>query len=36
MSFIEDMFKGNLGTGLAFGIGTLILGPIVIPLSEAL
>ncbi|MGA3174018.1 MAG: DUF5132 domain-containing protein [Syntrophorhabdales bacterium] len=31
MSFVEDMFKGNLGTGLAIGLGTLILGPVIIP-----
>ena len=32
MSFVEDVFKGgNIVTGLAMGIGGLILAPIVIP-----
>jgi hypothetical protein len=30
MALIEDMFKGNLATGLAVGIGVLLLGPTVI------
>jgi hypothetical protein len=30
MALIEDMFKGNLATGLAVGIGALLLGPTVI------
>jgi hypothetical protein len=32
MSFVEDVFKGgNIVTGLAIGIGGLILAPIVVP-----
>lgn len=31
MAFIEDVFKSDLGTGLAVGVGVLVLGPIVIP-----
>jgi hypothetical protein len=27
MPLIEDMFKGNLATGLAVGVGTVLLGP---------
>jgi hypothetical protein len=27
MALIEDMFKGNLVTGLAVGVGTVLLGP---------
>ena len=30
MALIEDMFKGNLATGLAVGIGAVVLGPTVI------
>jgi hypothetical protein len=30
MALIEDMFKGNLATGLAVGIGTVLLGPALI------
>ena len=30
MALIEDMFKGNLATGLAVGIGTMLLGPALI------
>ena len=30
MALIEDMFKGNLATGLAVGIGAVLLGPTVI------
>jgi Protein of unknown function (DUF5132) len=30
MALIEDMFKGNLATGLALGIGTVMLGPALI------
>jgi len=30
MALIEDMFKGNLATGLAVGIGAVFLGPTVI------
>jgi len=27
MALIEDMFKGNLATGLAVGIATVLVGP---------
>jgi hypothetical protein len=27
MALIEDMFKGNLATGLAIGVGAVLLGP---------
>ena len=30
MALIEDMFKGNLATGLAMGVGTVLLGPALI------
>jgi hypothetical protein len=30
MALIEDMFKGNLATGLAIGVGALLFGPTVI------
>jgi len=36
MSFIEDVFKGNLGTSLAIGLGALILGPVIIPVVGAI
>ena len=33
MSFVGDVFKGgNIVTGLAIGIGGLILAPVVVPL----
>ena len=31
MSFIEDVFKGSLGTSLAIGVGTLIIAPVLVP-----
>jgi len=31
MAFVEDLFKGNIVTGLAVGIGAVVLGPIVAP-----
>ncbi len=31
MAFIEDMFKGNVVTGLAVGIGTAVLAPVLMP-----
>ena len=31
MALIEDMFKGNAATGLAVGIGAVVLGPTVLP-----
>ena len=30
MALIEDIFKGNLATGLAVGVGAAILGPTII------
>jgi hypothetical protein len=30
MALIEDMFKGNLATGLAIGVGAVLLGPTVL------
>ena len=34
MAFLNDVFKGgNIVTGLAIGIGGLILAPVVIPLA---
>jgi hypothetical protein len=30
MALIEDIFKGNLATGLAVGVGVILLGPTVI------
>jgi len=34
MAFLDDVFKGgNIVTGLAIGIGGLILAPVVIPLA---
>ncbi len=36
MSFVEDIFKGgNLTTGLAIGLGTVILGPVIIPMVSS-
>jgi len=35
MAFFEDMFKGNLGTGLAVGIGAAVIGPLVAPVVGA-
>ncbi|HYZ41748.1 MAG TPA: DUF5132 domain-containing protein, partial [Stellaceae bacterium] len=29
MALIEDIFKGNLATGLVIGVGAVILGPTV-------
>jgi hypothetical protein len=31
MALIEDMFKGNVVTGLAIGLGAVLLGPTVLP-----
>ena len=37
MAGIDDLFKGNLGTGLAVAVGAAVLGPIVLPaLGQAL
>jgi hypothetical protein len=30
MALIEEMFKGNLATGLAVGVGAVIFGPTVV------
>lgn len=35
MAVFEDLFKGNIGTGLAVGIGAMVLGPIVAPALTA-
>jgi hypothetical protein len=32
MAAIEDLFKGNLGTGLAVGIGVAVVGPLIAPM----
>ena len=31
MGLLDDVFKGNIGTGLAIGIGAAVLGPVIIP-----
>lgn len=31
MAILEDMFKGNVTTGLAIGIGALIVAPALLP-----
>lgn len=31
MAALEDLFKGNLGTGLAVGIGVAVVGPLIAP-----
>jgi hypothetical protein len=31
MALIEDMFKGNVVTGLAVGVAAIVLGPTLIP-----
>lgn len=36
MAFVEDLFKGNIVTGLAVGVGALVLGPIVVPTVTAI
>lgn len=35
MAFVEDLFKGNIVTGLAVGVGALVLGPVVAPAVTA-
>jgi len=35
MAFVEDLFKGNIVTGLAVGVGALVLGPLVAPAATA-
>ena len=36
MALVEDLFKGNIVTGLAVGVGALVLGPIVAPAVTAI
>lgn len=36
MAFVEDLFKGNIVTGLAVGVGALVLGPVVAPTITAI
>ena len=31
MALLEDMFKGNMVTGLAVGVGAAVLGPVLVP-----
>jgi hypothetical protein len=35
MAFFEDVFEGNIGTGLAMGVGVAVLGPIVAPILSS-
>jgi len=35
MAFVEDLFKGNIVTGLAVGVGALVLGPLIAPAATA-
>ena len=32
MAFFEDVFKGNIGTSLAVGVGVAVVGPILTPI----
>src|SRR5438105_3207574 len=32
MALVEDMLEGNIGTGLAVGIGAAVVGPILAPI----
>ena len=32
MAFFEDIFKGNIGTTLAVGVGVAVVGPILTPI----
>jgi hypothetical protein len=36
MAGIEDLFKGNIATGLAIGIGAAILTPVIVPLISSI
>lgn len=36
MAGIDDLFKGNLATGLAIGIGAAILTPVIVPLVSSI
>jgi hypothetical protein len=31
MAFVEEMFKGNIGSGLAVGIGVAVVAPLLAP-----
>jgi hypothetical protein len=31
MALVEDLFKGNIWTGLAIGVGAIIVAPVVVP-----
>jgi hypothetical protein len=35
MAGIDDLFKGNIATGLAIGIGAAILTPVIVPLISS-
>jgi Protein of unknown function (DUF5132) len=32
MAWLEDVFKGNIGTSLAVGVGVAVVGPILAPI----
>lgn len=37
MAFFEEMFKGNIGSGLAVGLGVAVAGPLLVPvISEVM
>lgn len=36
MAGIDDLFKGNIATGLAIGIGAAILTPVILPLLSSI
>lgn len=36
MAIVEDLFKGNIVTGLAVGVGALVLGPMIAPTVTAI
>jgi hypothetical protein len=36
MAIIEDMFEGNVGTGLAVGVGVAVIGPLLTPVLRAI
>jgi hypothetical protein len=36
MAMFEDVFKANIGTGLAVGVGALMLGPVIAPAMVAI
>jgi Protein of unknown function (DUF5132) len=31
MAFVEEMFKGNIGSGLAVGVGVAVVAPLLAP-----